>query len=66
MSKNCKYSFWPDGGDAVLNSLYSNLATMSPTEVLESYGSVSDKCIIEQMIPSILTIRRLSGDEYYK
>ncbi|MBQ6052422.1 MAG: extracellular solute-binding protein [Clostridia bacterium] len=66
MSKNCKYSFWPDGGDAVLNSLYSNLAKMSPVEVLESYGSASDKCIIEQMIPSIFTVRRLSGDESYK
>ena len=66
MSKNCKYSFWPDGGDAVLNSLYSNLEKMTPTEVLESYGNVSDKCIIEQMIPSILTVRRLSGDDKYK
>ncbi|MBQ6172567.1 MAG: extracellular solute-binding protein [Clostridia bacterium] len=66
MSRNCKYSFWPDGGDAVLNSLYTNLPQMSPTEVLEKYGAVSDKCIIEQMIPSILTIRRLSGDENYK
>jgi ABC-type glycerol-3-phosphate transport system substrate-binding protein len=66
MSKNCKYSFWPDGGDAVLNSLYSNLSNMSPVEVLESYGTSSDKCIIEQMIPSIFTVRRLSGDETYK
>ena len=62
MSSNCKYSFWPDGGDAVLNKLYTDLPKSSPIELLESYGSLSDQCIVEQMIPSILEVQRLLGE----
>ncbi|MBO5036878.1 MAG: hypothetical protein J6D42_07355 [Clostridia bacterium] len=66
MSKNCKYSFWPDGGDTFLNNIYTSLPRATPTKIIESYGTSSDECIIEQMIPSILTIRRLTGDDTYK
>lgn len=66
LSKNCKYSFWPDGGDAFLNQIYSNLSKSTPVEIIEAYGTSSDECIIEQMIPSILTIRRITGDDTYK
>ena len=59
MGSNCKYSFWPDGGDNVLNNIKSNLMSTTPTEILEKSGSLSDKCIIEQMIPSILETQRL-------
>jgi len=65
MSKNCKYSFWPDGGDNFLNSIYSALSRSTPAEILEAYAGSSDECIEEQMIPSILTIRRLTGDDTF-
>ena len=65
MSKNCKYSFWPDGGDAFLNNIYTSLPRATPTHILESYGDASNECIEEQMIPSILTIRRLTGDDSF-
>ena len=65
MSKNCKYSFWPDGGDDFLNGIYTALPRSTPAKILESYGGASDRCIEEQMIPSILTIRRLTGDDTF-
>lgn len=59
MSSNCKYSFWPDGGDIVLNNIYTSLMSSSPVEILEAHGNKSDECIIEQMIPSIIKVNEL-------